>query len=146
MAQNPVTTSDLGNQIPYDLRQIYASDLVGEHLKDIALARKRDNYSSYFKCLKDLFIITKHKFKTKKIKVKVGEEEPKEVTALQYYNLLIQNVVSLANKYPNEYTGHGGNADACALIEDSLNAIEMFLYEQINLAGMFGASRHVPGL
>lgn len=138
-------TPDISKELPYDLRQVYAVDLLGEHLKDIARARKADNYSTYLKCLRDLWVISQHKFKNKKVKIKQGEKE-QEVTTKEHYDLLMQNVAALANKYPNEFLGHTQDATACALIEDALNSIEMFLYDKIQEAGMFGASRHIPGL
>lgn len=138
--------ADLGGELAYDLRQIYAK-IVGEHLEDIAQARKADNYSVYYKTLKDLFIIVKHKFKEKKIKI-YDPEKKKEIekTQLEYYNDLISEAVNLANSNPQTWLGKNKDPEACAKIEQALNAIEMFLYEKIDDAKMFGGSSNIPGL
>lgn len=138
--------ADFGGDLAYDLRQIYAK-IVGEHLEDIAQARKADNYSIYFKTLKDLFIIVKHKFKAKKIKVRDPETKKEvEKTELEYYNDLVNYAVSIANKHSQTWLGQNKDPLACAEIETALNAIEMFLYEKIDDAKMFGGSSHIPGL
>lgn len=144
MASNPQTES-LGKDVPYDLRQIYAVDLVGEHLKDIARARKADNYSLYFKCLKDLWIIMKHKLKKKKIKVSENNET-KEITKAEYFTKLMENAAGIARQHPNDFAGSNKDPEACAQIEKSLNDIEMFLYDEIEDANMFGSSKKIPGL
>ncbi len=46
---NSKGTYNFDTTIPYDLRQIYAVQIVGEHLLDVARARKADNYPAYFK-------------------------------------------------------------------------------------------------
>jgi hypothetical protein len=138
--------ADLGGELAYDLRQKYAQ-IVGEHLEDIAQARKADNFSIYYKTLKDLFIIVKHKFKDKKIKIKnekTGKDE--EMTELGYYNSLIKKAVEIANKYDQTWLGINKDPKECAEIEEALNAIEMFLYEKIDDAKMFGGANTIPGL
>lgn len=146
MINNAGGTVDIGGELAYDLRQHYAR-IVGDHLDDIALARKADNYSIYFKSLKDLFIIVKHKFKDKKVKIIDPEtKEQKEITQIEYFNLLLLRAVSLGRLHPNVWLGLQKNPEACALIEETLNDIEMFLYERIDEAKMFGGSNYIPGL
>lgn len=128
-------TDGLGKEIAYDLRQVYAVEIVGEHLKDVARARKRDNYSYYFKCLKDLWITIKHKIK-KSDRKKAHED----------YTALMNTAVLTANKYPVEFTGKGQAPVGCAAIEDALNNVEMFLYDKIEEANLFGSSKKIPGL
>lgn len=128
-------TDTLGKDVPYDLRQVFAVELVGEHLKDIARARKADNYSAYFKCLKDLWIIIRHKIKTSNVK-----------QATTDYNTKMNAAVEKANKYPNEFIGQTKDPTGCAAIETALNDVEMFLYKQIEDANMFGSSKKIPGL
>lgn len=140
--QTPGGTVDLGGDLAYDLRQTYAK-IVGEHLQDISLARKCDRYSIYYKALRDLFIIVKHKVKKKKIK---DPETGKEKTELEVYDSLIKNAVKLANDNRNEWLGVSKEPKACAEIEAALNDIEMFLYEKIDDAKMFGSSGSIPGL
>jgi len=140
--QTPSGLAELGGDLAYDLRQTYAK-IVGEHLQDIALARKADRYSIYYKSLRDLFVIVKHKFRKKKIKdVKTGKEK----TELEIYDELMKKAVLLANENRNEWLGVSKDSKACANIEEALNDIEMFLYEKIDDAKMFGSSGVVAGL
>jgi hypothetical protein len=120
------------NELAYDLRQIYAK-IVGEHLEDIAIARKSDNYLIYFKALKDLKTIITHKFKH------LAEDE-------KGYNDLINIAVELANKYPLVWLGKLKDPEACNMIETSLNNIETYLYLKMNDAAMFGSSKRIEGL
>lgn len=144
------TMEGLGKEIPYDLRQVYAIEILGEHLKDIARARKTDNFTMYFKCLKDVFIVVQHKFKSKKtkyqIKNKDNQIEDKELTPKEYYNYLMGLVVKLANDNKEVWLGNSKEPKAYAAIEQSLNEVEMFLYNQIEEAKIFGSSRDIPGL
>ena len=109
----------LGEELAYDLRQLYAK-LVGDHLEDIAQARKADNYHIYFKSLKDLYIIVSHK-------IKDNTQKGQEKTDVEIYHDLINTAVSVANKYPNEWLGKSKNPEACSEIEQALNVIEIFL-------------------
>jgi len=114
--------------IPYDLRQIYAVELVGAHLKDIVLARKSNKYEEYFKCLKDLWIITQHKIK--KIKNKNYEKEYKD---------LINESNKIINKYMAVYKGKSTDSVGIYWIEEILYKLEMFLYDGMEEAKLFGA-------
>lgn len=122
--------------LAYDLRQIYAK-IVGEHLQDIALARKSDKYHIYYKALKDLHIIVSHKIK---------DDKKAEKSEKEYYNDLIKKTVEVANKHPQEWLCKSSNPEACAEIEQALNKIEMFLYKKIDDAKMFGGGGKIPGL
>lgn len=132
---------DVGNEMAYDLRQSYAK-IVGDHLEDIAAARKADKYYIYFKSLKDLYIIVKHKFKKSKEK----DEDGKVIDDNERYNELIKEAAKYANLFPNDWLGKDKRPEHCAEIERSLNEIEMFLYEKIEKAGMFGGNKMIPGL
>jgi len=130
--------ANLGQELAYDLRQIYAK-LVGDHLEDIAQARKSDNYAIYYKSLKDLHIIVSHKLKDK-------TEKGQDKTDEEVYNDLVKAAVTNANKHSNEWLGNSKDPKACAEIEHALNSIEMFLYKKIDEANMFGAQGKIPGL
>jgi len=117
----------------YDLRQVYAVELVGEALKDIARSRKANNFAMYYECLNDLYIIIKHKFKKKDI-------------AVEEYQRLIKIAVGIANQHPNEWLGKSKDPTGCVNIKNSLNDIEMFLYDEMEKANMFGTSKYIPGL
>jgi len=138
---NNAGTVDANGDLAYDLRQIYAK-LVGEHLQDISLARKSDKYHLYYKSLRDLYIIVKHKFKDKEVK----DLEGNKTTETKLFNDLIKVVVEIANKYPQEWVGKSQAPDACSKIELALNDIEMSLYEKIDDAKMFGGGGKTPGL
>jgi len=129
-------------ELAYDLRQMYAK-IVGEHLEDIAQARKADNYSIYYKSLKDLYVIVKHKFKTKKAE---DEETGEKINDHERYNRLVKKAVEVANKHPKEWLGTTKGPEACSLIEVALNNIEMFLYAKIDGANMFGSNKRIEGL
>jgi len=130
MGETPIP-AEYGKELAYDLRQIYAR-IVGEHLQDIAEARKSDNFYVYFKNLEDLHTIVKHKFK-----------KPEDET--QYQNLL-SSLVTLANKYPHVWLGSSKEPKAFAEIEKALRAIEMCLYEKMSDAKMFGSGGEYRGL
>jgi len=124
---------DDGKDPVYDLRQVYAVELVGEALKDIARARKSNNFAFYYECLNDLYVIVKHKFKEKK-------------NAVEEYERLIKNAVDVANKHPNEWLGKTKDPKGCINIKMILNEIEMFLYEQMEKSNMFGSNKYIAGL
>lgn len=126
-----------GQDLAYDLRAVYAK-IVGEHLEDVALARKKDNYYNYFKSLRDVFVITKHKFKTKK--------DAENKTPSERFEILMIEVVKVANKFPDDWRGLIKSPEASAEIETALNDVEMFLYEKIDEANIFGSSRNIQGL
>lgn len=136
---------DINVELPYDLRQVYAVDILGESLKDVARARKADNYPNYFKCLKDLWIVAQHKIKDKKVTIEKDNKKV-DITAKEYYDNLIRNAVKIINTYPNEFLNKGANPDAYALIEEALNSIETFLYDQIENAKLFGIKYDDEGL
>jgi len=125
---------DSEETLAYDLRQIYAVQLVGEHLQDIARARKTDSYNYYFKSLKDLWIITQHKIKEK------NKEAPKE------YLELINKAIIIMNENKNALAKESKNNLGKAKIENALNNIEMFLFDNLYAAGIFGSKWDDDGL
>lgn len=137
--------ANLSGDLAYDLRQKYAQ-IVGEHLEDISQARKADNYSVYYKTLKDLFVIVKHKIDKKKIDYIDPKGQKKEILQIEYFEILNSNAVLIANKYPRTWLGLDKKPEACSLIEEALNQMEMFLYDKIDEAKMFGGGNYTPGL
>jgi len=119
--------------LAYDLRQIYAKDIVGEHLKDIANARKQGLYSVYFQTLKDLHAVIRHKF----------DDNEKHVNE---YNTLIKNIIEVANKYPMTWIGKDRTPQPCAEIEELLNNLEIFFYKVMDDNNMFGVKFDDDGL
>lgn len=126
------SSSPLGQDLAYDLRQSYAK-IVGEHMQDVADARKSDSFYAYYKNLEDLYTIVRHKFKD----IKKGEEE---------YRAKVKAFVIIANQYKDVWTGVSKDPTGHGAIDASLRQIEMFLYEKMNEAKMFGQSGHIAGL
>jgi len=118
--------------LAYDLRQTYAK-IVGEHLLDIAEARKADNYYIWYKALEDLHTIVKHKFKSEK------KDEGE-------YNTKRNSVTTLANKYVNAWLGTSKDAKQRGEIEEMLRQLEEFLYLKMSEAKMFGEGGKISGL
>lgn len=122
------------NTVPYDLRQIYAVNIVGEHLQDVARARKVDNFPAYLRSLKDLWITTQHKIKEK------------DKNAPNDWDDLLKKTHETIRKYPQAFSNKNSNAEARAKVEYNLNKIEMFLFDKIQLAGLFGNKWDDEGL
>lgn len=125
-------TTPFGQELAYDLRQIYAR-IVGAHLADIADSRKEAQYASWFKNLDDLHVIIKHKFKS-----------PEKDEAA--YKVIVDKIVLVANKHTNVWLGQNREPIACAAIEQTLRELEMFLYDKMNDAKMFGSGGAIQGL
>lgn len=125
-------TTDYGKDLAYDLRQQYAK-IVGEHLEDVAEARKADNFYVWFKNLEDLHTIVKHKFKK-------PTEDEKE------YQDAVKKAREIANKHAQVWVGVAKEPQAMANIEQALREIEMLLYEKMNDAHLFGMSGRIAGL
>lgn len=132
----------IGGDLAYDLRQRYAK-IVGDHLEDIAFARKNKQYNLYFRFLEDLYTITSHKFKWSK---KSDKGNGKKEDETDQYPILLQTVVNVANEYPNAWSGAGIMGVEIAQIETALRAVEMYLYSKMDGASMFGSKRDVEGL
>lgn len=134
--------TEFNSNLLFDLRQIYAQHIVGQHLLDIMEARKKDNYLIYHKCMKDLFIVVRHKIK----KDYTSIFSNKKIDPLEEYNYLLKVATVVANKYPFVWLGKDKNPQACQEIEFALNNIEMFLYHVINKANLFGGEGRIQGL
>jgi hypothetical protein len=119
------------DELAYDLRSIYAN-LVGEHLLDIAAARKADNLYVWYKSLEDLHTIIKHKFKSDK-----DEEE---------YNQARDKIIRLANKYKTAFVGTNKNSQEISYIEEALRQLEELCYDKMSKAKMFGEGGRIAGL
>lgn|SRR3990167_1212256 len=117
--------------LAFDLRQIYAK-IVGDHLLDISDARKQQNFYLWFKNLEDLHTIVRHKFKKK-------EEEIE-------YEKIVNNIIDLSNKYSDVWLAQNKDASKVSEFEKALRELEMFLYEKMNDAHMFGQQARIPGL
>lgn len=137
---------DQTKELAYDLRQGYAK-LVGEHLIDIAYARKERNYPKYFKDLEDLYTIIAHKISD------VEEKERKnlkkdEKEKYKNYEKLRSEFIKHANDFPQAYAikKEDKNPEHVGKIEGSLRAIERYLYRMMDKAKMFGGKGFSEGL
>lgn len=133
-------------ELAYDLRQVYAIEILGEHLKDVARARKEDNFPMYFKTLKDVWIVAQHRFRDKTYNVENEKGESVELNLKQYFNFLMNKVAKLANKYNTDWLAQTSDPDNIAKIESALNDVEMFLYDHIQEANIFGGKYDDEGL
>ena len=115
---------DTEKNIAYDLRQIYAK-LVGEHLIDITNNRKQQKFYSWLKSLEDLHTICKFKFCDKK---KDAED----------YKKLMNKIISLSNKYPNEWLNKSFENNKVLEIDLALRELEEYLYNEMEEAGVWG--------
>lgn len=141
---SPAYSDQDSKELAYDLRQRYAK-LVADHLEDIAYARKEKNYPLWFSSLEDLHTIVSHKIeevKEKKSKKKKKKEEKEEDT----YKSLREKFITLANKHQNSYCGEGKkDPKEVFALENSLRAIERYLYKEMDDAKMFGGKRDTEG-
>lgn len=125
-------------KLAYDLRQIYAK-LVGEHLVDVAIARKDKNYPKYFETLEDLYIITFHNFKPQKKNKKAKKPQ-------QTYQTLKVDFIKIANDNEDAYLGKSQDAKQIGKIKIALNNIELYLWKKMKEAKMIGVKDSEEGL
>ena len=118
-------------ELAHDLRQTYV-EIMSEHLKDMAEARKSDNNYIWFKSLEDIHTIMKHKFKKK--------------TDHEEYLKLKKKVVECANLNKNEWLGKGSNITKKNEIETLLRELEQFLWLKMDESKMFGSKMEDDGL
>lgn len=130
--------------LAYDLRQRYAK-IVGDHLEDIAQARKERNYSEWFRALEDLYTITEYKFKLSK---KEAEDLKKDKSKFEFkeYTKIKKELCEIANKNQQTWKGSNNDSEEVAKIEKALRNIEEWLYFKMNEVGMFGSKRDTEGL
>lgn len=116
----------------WDLRQIYAIDILGQTLKDIALSRRLNDFPLWFKLLKrDLFTEINHK---------LDKQEIEEV------NSLIKETEENILKNQNAYTKNCCSNEEYQDLEEALCKLEMFLKKLMEEHGMFGLKEEDIGL
>ena len=124
--------SDLDNGMIWDLRQIYAIDIVGQTLKDIKNARNLNDYPIWFKLLKrDLATEINHKLSKEEkplVKNKIKETE----------KIIVKN--------QNAYLKQSCSAQQVQELEEALCDLEMYLKNLMEEHGMFGAKEEDIGL
>lgn len=121
-----VDDSNNSNNMVWDLRQIYAVDIVGQTLKDIKNARNVNDYPTWFKLLKrDLATEINHKIDK--------DEKPKVLNR-------IRETEKIIIKNSGAYTKTGASPREVQELEEALCNLEMYLKELMEEAGMFGQS------
>lgn len=109
----------------YDLRQVYATELVGMTLKQIDTARKLGSYSTWFKLLKrDLYSDLHQKLKEKE--------------RIAYQEKLKQTIGEI-NKYPLVYLGKSKDGLGNDVVENAIQELEMFMKDLMEKHKLFGA-------
>jgi hypothetical protein len=117
--------SDLTKELSYDLRQVYATLILGKAILSVDEARDQKNYELSLTKLRRWYIVSRHNFKK-------PQEEEKE------YQKLINNCLAIANKYRGAFLGLSTNKDEIGIVEYSLDQLELFLYRICEEANLFG--------
>jgi len=116
----------------WDLRQIYAIDIVGQTLKDIKVARNLNDFANWFKLLKrDLATEINHKLD--KIEKPLVQQKIKDTEMI-----IVKN--------QNAYTKSQCSAREVQELEEALCNLEMFLKQLMEEHGMFGQKEEDIGL
>lgn len=132
MAYDYESTDDAKGEMLYDLRQIFAKDILGETLKQIAHARKSNEYSVWYMLLKrDLKV---------EIYRKLTDEEIKDV------NFKIDKVKKVLVENKGAYLHQNNNSSMHELIVDSLVELECLLTKLMETHNMYGNKRDDEGL
>jgi len=112
-------------ELVWDLRIIYANFIVAPTLVDIAEARKIGNFQKYLKSLDDLYVVIQHKIKSKE------KKEPG-------YPELRQEALKTIKKFEGAFIEADASSQGNYEIGAALQKLEMYLYEKMEEAKMFG--------
>lgn len=128
--------SDFSEELAYDLRVTYAK-IVGDHLIDISLVRRKKDYPKYFEALENLYTVVSHK-----IEVEANNKNENKDT----YEELKRQAVIILNKHKNVYAGNSHDPLGVNEVSQALMRIERYLYKVIDGANMFGKKWDDDGL
>jgi len=132
MAWNKEIGSDDDKTLIYDLRQVYAKDIIGNTLMQIKMARTSENYPLWYHSLKrDLLT---------EISQKLSEKEINEV------KIKINEVKKVLTQYSEAYLGKHKDANAHETIEDALCELEMLMTGLMEKHNMYGHQEDDEGL
>jgi hypothetical protein len=124
--------SDEDKTLIYDLRQIYAKDIIGNTLLQIKMARTSENYPLWYHSLKrDL--LTEISQKLTDIEINQVKEK-------------IEQVKKVLVKNSESYIGKHKDANAHELIEDCLCELEMLMTGLMERHNMYGNKEDDEGL
>lgn len=125
-------SEDSDSSLVYDLRTIYAKEIVGETLKNIKVARLTENYPAWYKLLKrDLYTEINHKL------------EPEEKLKIRK---TIKEIKTIISKNNLAYLGKSKDSEEHELVEDSLAKLERLLLRLMEKHKMFGSKEDDEGL
>ena len=119
-------------RLQFDLRAIYAIEIVGTSLKEAMIYRKAKDFSRWYKALEDVKTVTKHNWDDKTNSLKEYNELVNKIKMLVMSTQTHQLVYSGAQKVNTRETSIIANQ-----IEDAIRILEEFLYEKIEK--LFGA-------
>ena len=126
------SADNIDTSMIWDLRQVYAIDIVGQTLKDIKIARNINNFSTWFKLLKrDLATEINHKLDI--LEKPLVKEKIKEIE-----KIIVKN--------ENAYSGTSSSSEEVQNIEEALCDLEMYLKQLMEEHGMFGYKEEDIGL
>ena len=126
------SSEGIENGMIWDLRQIYAVDIVGQTLKDLKMARNINDYPTWFKLLKrDLATEINHKLDI--LEKPLVKEKIKEIE-----KIIVKN--------ENAYSGTSSSSEEVQNIEEALCDLEMYLKQLMEEHGMFGRQEEDIGL
>jgi hypothetical protein len=122
--------NDESNELVYDLRQKYA-EIIGGILEEIALARKEEDFKSWFNWLRNLRL---------EINQKLNKKEREE------YKEILKETLKIINKYPEAYLKHSRDEYEIEEIINCLSELDMWLKDKMELHKMYGAKDYDEGL
>lgn len=121
-AQSEVEVTSQG--LAYDLRQTYAM-LVSERIRKLDEARDSSDFREYLIQLRKLFIVVRHRL----VRLEVD---------LEPYQKFMKEIQIMVNENPNVWNGNKKNREVGAIIENKLMDFEMWLWEAMDEAKIFG--------
>ena len=110
------------SDLVYDLRQYFAK-IVGEHMIEIAIARKERNFSEWVKLLECLHT---------EIRKKLTDDEEKE------YQEKLSAMATILNEKEQVFNGTSTEKDDYAVVFNTINDLDMWLGIRMEEHGMFG--------
>lgn len=133
MAYNYNNSSiELSKDLVWDLRQIYAQDIIGTTLKGIKIARSNSNFPDWFRLLRrDLRVEINHKMKEK------------ERHAIRNKIEAIKQIIS---KHEAVFLGKDKDPNGFQDIDDALCELEMMMWNVMEEHNMLGKPEGDEGL
>lgn len=112
-------------QLMYDLRTIYAEKIIGETLRHIAIARKNQDFPSWYKLLK------------RDLRTEISKNLKQD--EMEMVNERVEEVKKIISENSEAYLKKSKNAEQYDLVEEELIQFEMLLLRLMERHKMFGA-------